>query len=476
MRKVLLVELNEITWTLIDPMIAAGRLPTFAQLKQEGAWGSPLSVDLPPQLDPWITWTTVYTGRRQTEHNVYFLQQPPESIKAKRIWEICASHDLGVGVYGSLCSWPPRPVKGFYVPDTFSPDAATYPETLRSIQEMNLTYTRATRLAAERDGLSFKLRLGAQLARLGLSLRTMWRVARQLVRERGNTKQQWRRVALQPQLNFDFFKRLYRKHRPDFASFHSNHVAHYQHTYWKAMQPELFPQPSSPEEQSIYGEAIAHGYVVADELLGRILRLLERDTLLIVASSMGQQPYLSSLKDGKPVRQIRSLDKLMELISAPGVGTLPTMSDQFNVYPQSEAAKEQILNGLRRAYVDRPERPLFYIDTVADGITATLRPYDQLTEDSVCYFPHNGNSRSVRYEDLIYHTGQIKSGCHHPRGVLMIYGEGVRRGYELPECNNLDLAPTMMALLGLPEADSCEGRVLREAFVQENQENPSAGK
>jgi hypothetical protein len=354
------------------------------------------------------------------------------------------------------------------VPDTFSPDAATYPETLRAIQEMNLTYTRATRVAVERDGLSFKLRLGARLARLGLSARTLSRVARQLKKERGNTKQQWRRVALQPQLNFDFFQRLYRKHGPDFASFHSNHVAHYQHTYWKAMQPELFPQPCSDEEKSIYGGAIAHGYRVADELLGRMLRLLDRDTVLIVASSMGQQPYLSSLKDGKPVRQIRSLDKLMELISAPGVQTLATMSDQFNIYPQSDAAKEQIVAGLRRAYVDHPDRPLFYVEAISNGITATLRPYDHLTDDSVCYFGHNGDSRSVRYEDLIYHTGLIKSGCHHPRGVLMIYGEGVRGGYELSECNNLDLAPTMLALLGLPEADSLEGRILSEAFAPGN--------
>ena len=33
-RKVLLLELNEVTWTLIDPMISAGQLPAFARLKQ----------------------------------------------------------------------------------------------------------------------------------------------------------------------------------------------------------------------------------------------------------------------------------------------------------------------------------------------------------------------------------------------------------------------------------------------------------
>ena len=46
-RKLLVVEINEITWDLIDPLIAAGTLPTFARLKREGTWGAPLSVDLP---------------------------------------------------------------------------------------------------------------------------------------------------------------------------------------------------------------------------------------------------------------------------------------------------------------------------------------------------------------------------------------------------------------------------------------------
>jgi predicted AlkP superfamily phosphohydrolase/phosphomutase len=107
-KRVILVEINEVTWDLIDPLIEKGLLPTFARLKREGTWAVPMSVDLPPQLDPWITWTTVYTGRRQKDHNVFFLQQPPESIKAKRIWEVCAEAGLGVGVYGSLCSWPPK--------------------------------------------------------------------------------------------------------------------------------------------------------------------------------------------------------------------------------------------------------------------------------------------------------------------------------------------------------------------------------
>jgi hypothetical protein len=61
-----------VTWNLVDPLIEQGKLPTFARLKREGAWAAPVSVDLPPQLEPWITWTTLYTGRPQSDHNVFF--------------------------------------------------------------------------------------------------------------------------------------------------------------------------------------------------------------------------------------------------------------------------------------------------------------------------------------------------------------------------------------------------------------------
>jgi hypothetical protein len=465
-RKVLLVEINEITWNLVDPLIERGRLPTFARLKSEGAWAAPKSVDLPPQLDPWITWTTVYTGRPQADHNVFFLQQPPESIKAKRLWEICDEAGLSVGVYGSLCSWPPRAVKGFYVPDTFAPDASTHPEELRPIQELNLTYTRSVRLPADQDGLRFKARLGAKLLKLGLRPRTIARILGQLAHERREAQARWRRVALQPLVNFDFFRRLYRRYEPEFASFHTNHVAHYQHTYWKAMQPEIFPQATTDEESRNYGGAIEYGYTAADELLGGMMKLLDGDTVLVVASSMGQKPFISPLKKGKRIGQLRSLERLVDILDAPKeqVRALSTMSDQFNLYPDTHDTKELLVKRLRAAYIDRPERPMFSVETVDDSITVTLKHYDETAEDSRCTFPHRTENDSFRFEDLVYGTGMVKSGCHDPVGMMMLYGPGIRPGARVLESNNLDIAPTLLALLGVPVPSSMKGRVLEELF------------
>jgi len=465
-RKVLLVELNEITWTLIKPLLDQGKLPTFARLMREGTSAAPVSVDLPPQLDPWITWTTVYTGRPQKDHNVFFLQQPPESIRAQRIWELCDQQGLRVGVYGSLCSWPPLKVKGFYVPDTFAPDAATHPASLRPIQELNLTYTRSIRLPADQDGLWFKAKLGWKLLSLGLRPATITRIARQLVGERMNGQMRWQRVALQPLVNFDFFSRQYRRHEPEFASFHTNHVAHYMHTYWKAMKPDLFPQMTAQNEVETYGGAIEHGYRTADELLSRMMTLLDENTVLAVASSMGRQPFISDLKKGKAIGQLRSLDHLIEILGKQGeVRALSTMSDQFNLYPDSSGTMKFLVDALQSVYIDSPGRPMFNVHALDNTLTVTLKHYDETTEDSRCYFPHSEDNNSYRLEDLVYGTGLVKSGCHDLRGVLLLYGPGIVEGGSIADCNNLDIAPTLLTLLSLPVPAEMKGRVLQEALI-----------
>jgi len=469
-RRLLLVELNELTWSLIDPLIKRKKLPTFEWLKRHGVWAAPMSVDLESQLDPWITWTTVYTGRPQKEHNVYFLDQDHDSIMAERIWEICSRSGKKIGVYGSLCSWPPQPVNGFCVPDTFARDASTYPEYLRSIQELNLTYTRSIRLPMDQDTLWFKAKLGLDLVRLGLSATTVSRIAKQLAIERLKPETRWRRVLLQPYTNFDFFSRLYRRCRPDFATFHTNHVAHLMHTYWKAMQPGLFePLTTTPDEIEHYGRAIEEGYVSADRLLKSLLSLIDDDAVLMIASSMGQQPFLNlrKYKGGKKIRQMKSLPRLLRILGVHGqVEAVSMMSDQFNIYAESEPALDTVYRLLKSAFVEveNGRMPMFFLQRNGGSICVSLMPDEVITASSECRFPDAPGSPSYVYEDLVQLTGQVKSGCHHPEGILIIYGPGIRRGGRIEECNNLDLAPTMLTLMGIPLPDEMQGRVLTEAF------------
>ena len=49
--------------------------------------------------------------------------------------------------------------------------------------------------------------------------------------------------------------------------------------------------------------------------------------------------------------------------------------------------------------------------------------------------------------------------------VRLMAGPGVREGAEVKACSTLDLAPTMLALMGLPIPDYMPGRVLSEALT-----------
>src|SRR4051794_40610387 len=181
-RKVLLVELNEVTWRLIDPFLKANALPAFADLIRRGARGTPIAPEVPPDLDPWISWMTVYTGRPASEHGVKFLEQPPETVRGPKIWDLAADAGRSVGVYGSIMSWPPRAdVTGFWVPGTFSPGPETFPVELQPIQDMNLKYTRAHTPLTNGVKTS-KFALLQQLRRLGLKTTTLFGVASHFAR------------------------------------------------------------------------------------------------------------------------------------------------------------------------------------------------------------------------------------------------------------------------------------------------------
>jgi hypothetical protein len=232
------------------------------------------------------------------------------------------------------------------------------------------------------------------------------------------------------------------------------------------MAPEAFPQATTPDEIRTYGGAIEHGYAAADELLSRMLRLLDRSTTLVVASSMGQKPYVSPLRNGKPISQLRSLDRLVEIAGLNGrAHALSTMSDQFNLYPDTAATGDEAIKILEAAYVDLPSRPMFHVLRVEDCLTVNLRFYEETTEDSRCVFPHRKTDNAFRYSDLVYGTGMVKSGRHDPKGMMIFYGPGVRSGRSLAEANNLDIAPTLLTLMGLPVPEEMKGRVLSEAFA-----------
>jgi predicted AlkP superfamily phosphohydrolase/phosphomutase len=176
--KVIVLELNEITWDLMDFLLQKGMLPNFQALMKTGASGAPWASEKPEHLDPWVTWTTLYTGVPQEEHLLSMLEQDRQTLGAKRLWEYLMEAGLRIGLFGSANSWPPQTVDGFWIPGPFARDFSTYPGSIEAIQALNVGLTRGHTAGLAKPRLSS---LVPKLVRLGLTPLTLLRLVKAMI-------------------------------------------------------------------------------------------------------------------------------------------------------------------------------------------------------------------------------------------------------------------------------------------------------
>jgi Tfp pilus assembly protein PilF len=60
---------------------------------------------------------------------------------------------------------------------------------------------------------------------------------------------------------------------------------------------------------------------------------------------------------------------------------------------------------------------------------------------------------------------RVSEAYHRDHGILFVYGAGVRPGVRIENASTVDVAPTVLALAGLPAAADMAGRVLAEVLV-----------
>jgi hypothetical protein len=469
--KVIVLELNEITWDLMDFLLQKGMLPNFQALMKTGASGAPWASEKPEHLDPWVTWTTLYTGVPQEEHLLSMLEQDRQTLGAKRLWEYLMEAGLRIGLFGSANSWPPQTVDGFWIPGPFARDFSTYPGSIEAIQALNVGLTRGHTAGLAKPRLSS---LVPKLVRLGLTPLTLLRLVKAMIAIRLNPTLRWKLIALQPLVNLDLFAHLYKRYQPDFATLHSNHVAYYQHRFWRAMTPEKFEVPPSKEEQAIYGGAIEHGYRIADKILGRLRRLCSPDTTLVVLSSCGQQPavggrYTADQAHGNRGLQIRIQFLLQKLGIADQVQYSNLMAPQWKIDIKDPILLQRTVTQLNQSRNVTRQIPCFDAELTGNSICLGARREQKMT-DKIELTTCAGPQQFLASELLDSHAEVVKSGRHHPKGVLLIHGTSIRENIRIDQCDNLDIAPTLLRLLNQPIPSCMRGRVLEEALFTKKTE------
>jgi hypothetical protein len=457
MRPLLLLEMNEIPWRVIDLYRETPGYPHLRRFFAESKTYTTMAVDS-GELSPWVTWPTLHRGLPNEAHGIFNLGQDPSTFRGTPIWEEYRQRGLSIGVCGSLQSWPPRDPGsgGFYIPDTFAHDARCIPAYVEPFQQFNLDQVKRNGRVVQSQsfGKAQALRLLRSVPRLGLSLSTLWSVARQLWAERSDKNRLARRSIFQTILFWDIFRSLYDSRRPPaFTSFFTNHVAGVMHRYWHHVFPGDFGEKHAGEEK-IHKATMDFAMKYVDRMLRDAMRFQEENPELVVvfASSMGQDAVHRDEHEGFEA-SIPDLDRMLASLGvdkgvySPLLAMVPQVAMEV-ANPVARAELRAKLEGCRT----RSGAPLFSVQEIGSSLSVTVETPRRGDMEEGGFLGADGIWRAWEEAGIVMNPVEPGTAYHIPEGSLAIRaagmpGEDARTPIAADAVKGL-----LMAEAGFPEA------------------------
>jgi hypothetical protein len=467
---VILMEFNELSPLLMDRFIQDGLLPNFRKLKEESHCYVTDADGRPPNLEPWIQWTTVHSGMTYLDHGVTRLDEG-HKLRLKCVWDLLSDAGCRVWVCGTMnASYAPK-LNGAVLPDPWASQVDPRPASLapfyRIIKKNVQEHTNEDSRLSWADYLAFL----AFLTRHGLSLSTVKSIAGQLLAERRGIGR-WRRAVLLDRLQFDVFRSYYRKLRPNFSVFFSNSTAHFQHMYWRNMDPGPFRVKPTAEEQAKFGDAVVFGYQQMDWLIDKFLKLAGDSTTLVLTTALSQQPCLIyEDQGGKGFYRPRDFASFLRFA---GVGeyaeVAPVMSEQFYVRFSDEVDAqrgEQLLKALEIG-----GRRLLSVERRGKEVFCGCQIYTPVQTEAA--LQARDSNRTAPFYELFYRAEGLKSGMHHPDGILWIRFPKRDHCVHEDRVPLISIAPTLLDLFSVAAPAYMRGESLLRAVAPKSTLNAAS--
>jgi hypothetical protein len=283
-----------------------------------------------------------------TEHGIFHLGDG-RRLEQKCIAELLSEAGIPVGVCGSMNMNYSR-LRGYVIPDPWDKNGTAHPDWLRPFYQ---TVARQVQDSSQEAGISRKEMAGFGwfLLRHGLTAGTASAIIRQLIAERRDSGLRWRRASLLDRLQYDVFRCLNRRLEVRFATFFCNSTAHFQHYYWRNMEPEHFDVPPPESAHPSLKNAISYGYRAMDQLLARFMADYP-DAILMLCTALSQQTWSDTTKCTFRPRQFESFLEFAR-VRVDGTAIKPVMAEQFHVECFSAEQAEQAESRFRDLFVEK---------------------------------------------------------------------------------------------------------------------------
>ncbi|MFN8487044.1 MAG: alkaline phosphatase family protein [Caldilineaceae bacterium] len=516
--KVLVIGLDGATFDLIKPWAAEGALPTLQRLMQTGAHGS-LRSTIPPMTGP--AWTSFATGVNPGQHRLFdwiarepgsyqFLPVTAVDCKAPTIYSLLSQTGRRVCALNIPMTYPPLPVNGVVVSGLPAPstrNTITYPPEL--FQEIvnavgdYILYPDPGQAYSDSGVDAFLTRLYKTTE---LRVRTL-----DYLRQR----EAWDFAMVvfngTDTISHALWKYMDKSH-PLHDARQAEKYGHAIRDYYHHLDGHL-----ARIVDTLPGDTTL--IVMSDHGFGPFHKFIHVNNWLLREGFMRLKPGLRSRVKGTLFRAgfspMNVYDTLMrlgfgalkrEVVRGQGQGLLKTLFLSFEdvdwsrtqayslgnvgqirinlvgrepfgcVQPgvEYEKVRDQIIE--RLGTLRDPKTGELVVETVYKREEIYTGPYLEDAPDIV-FLP-----RRLEYFGFgEYEFGSHKiieamkrgiSGTHRMNGIFLAYGAAVRAGLAVQNAQLIDLAPTILHLMGEPVPAHMDGRVLQEIIRPEWQPSP----
>ncbi len=522
--KLLIVGLDAATLDLINPWVAEGKLPNIARLMSAGASGRLASI-LPPVTPP--AWTSFMTGKNPGKHGIFeFVEMPAEtyslrylnasSRRTKTVWRMLNDAGYTVGTMNIPFTYPPEHLDGFQISGMATPSEKSpfiYPPELRG----------------ELEGCLGKLRLDPRFlgfmstnARRRQVLDDMKTVDDQWLRASLYLIEKHPAdVMMFTFMSIDTVQHHFWQYMDPTHHYHDAAVAQqfgdavFRVYQWLDEATGRILEKVSPDTAVFVvsdhgGGPTSDRVVYLNRFLAQIGLLHYRETknspLHRVAKDFRRWAYdllrgsLSSRQKIRLANAFPALRKRFEssvtsytnidwsrtkafcsevLASPPGIwinrkGVKPAGIVEESEYESVLELIVQKLGELRdprtgEAIVKRVfRRGEIYHGPYRDGAPdLTVDWWDTSLFSTKASLPERTGEPPVEIIERKPPTNNEWGGTHRRDGILIAYGKPFRKGVVIDGARLIDMAPTILHLMGQPAPDDMDGHILEELFEPE---------
>lgn len=482
--QVLLVGVDALDDQVLGALIARGQMPHLAQLVASGVSGR-LDVDVgAPQILSPIVWTSCATGKRMDKHGI--TGWAPEEVagseageftsemrRAEAVWGIASAHGLRVHVTGWLVTWPPEEVDGVVAPEFV---------VERPLDGWCPVHLRAAVRDVFRAGDTFARRERRRLLDGGPVHGDRW-------------EESLFHALYLDYVNVEIAKLLSKEEPAALEMVYLEGTDIVSHNLWRYHRAKE-GDPSARvarEELRRYGGTVERYYQQVDRWVGELQGAVGPGTHLIVVSDHGFTLATRAARAGTDLdRDLFDLDELLHrlgylAVTPSGIDWGRTRAyrdaerggDRLGVWlnlegrePRGTVAagdRDAVLRALSRklaAVRTDDGRPLF--ERVEDGVgprgagvrvpDVTLWLREDLDAEGTLRL--EGHRHSLR--DFV--RPYFESGDHDRDATYVMSGPLLARNRRYDGFRILDVAPTILYLLGLPVGRDMDGQVTGEVL------------